>query len=88
MTRPLPRAAQFQAVVRITSCSSAQDFARLDLLQAFALDPAKQALDACMTFHIGSAVLGTALLRLVVVALQAVVEFQRSQSSPSVLWSL
>ena len=48
----------------------------LDLLQAFALDPAKQALNAGMTFHIGRAILRTALLRLVVVTLQAEVEFQ------------
>jgi hypothetical protein len=41
-----------------------------------------------MTFHIGSAILRTALLRLVVVALQAVVEFQPLAKLAQVLWSL
>jgi len=48
----------------------------IDLTQAFALDPTEQAFNACMTFHVGSSILGASLLRLVVVTFQAVVKFQ------------
>ncbi len=76
MIKPLPRARSFQAVVAHHCMQVRPGLRGLDLLQAFALDPAKQAFDACMTFHIGRAILRAALLRLVVVTLQAVVEFQ------------
>jgi hypothetical protein len=48
----------------------------LDLFQAFAPDPAEQALDARVPFHVVGPVLGPALLCLVVVALQPVLAFQ------------
>jgi hypothetical protein len=57
-------------------CSSAQLCCALDLFQAFAPDPAEQALDARVPLHVVGPVLGPALLCLVVVALQPVLAFQ------------
>jgi hypothetical protein len=68
--------AQLQAVVAHDLVQLLPGLRALDLVQAFALDPADQAFDAGMPLHVGRPVFGTALAWFVVVPLQPVIAFQ------------
>jgi hypothetical protein len=68
--------ADFQAVVAQDLMHLGPASRALDLFQAFALDPAEQAFDARVPFHVVGPVLSPALLCLVVVAFQPVLAFQ------------